>query len=116
MKRLLLACAAAAALVAAASVYAQTVVPRHVFVAVDAFEIRATTVKVTGVLDGESAAKTITVSFYVGSSSGTVDQVTACERLALLAMTRPGQFRFEIEGSAGGGYTVAACKLARVMP
>lgn len=114
MKRLLLAGAAVAALVAAASVHAQTTPPRYVFVAVDAFEFRSNTVKVTGVLDGESDAKTITVYFYSGSSS-TVDQVAACERLALLALTRPGQFRFEIEGNAGGT-TVAACKLARVTP
>lgn len=112
MKRLLFAGAAAAALLSAAPVLAQTTPTRYVFVAVDALEIQGSTVKVTGVLDGESAARTITSSLYLGASS--MDQMAACERLALLAMTRPGQFRFEIQGDTA--YQSPACKLARVTP
>lgn len=112
MKRLLLAGAAAVALVSAAPAPAQTGPTRYVFVAVDAVEIQSTTVRVTGILDGESAVQTVTATFSLGSS--TVDQVAACERLALLAMTRPGQFRFEIQ--AGATYSAGVCKLARVTP
>jgi hypothetical protein len=111
MKRLLLAGAAALALVSAGPAPAQTASTRYVFVAVDAFEIQSTTVRVTGVVDGESAVQTVMASFYNGSTS--VDQVAACERLALLAMTRPGQFRFEIQQASS--YSVV-CKLARVTP
>jgi hypothetical protein len=115
MKRLLLAGAAAAALVSAAPADAQSGVTRYVFVAVDAVEVRYSQFAVTGVLDGESAPQTVTVSFASstnGSTSG--DQVAACEELALLAMTRPGQFRFEIQTFTGSSYN--ACKLARVTP
>lgn len=112
MKRLLLACAAAAALVAAASVYAQTTATRHVFVAVDALEVKSNQFTVTGVVDGESAPRT--VSLYLSSSSTTSrDDLAACQRLALLAMTKPGQYRFEMLQSSS--YLVA-CKLARVTP
>ncbi|HSD22506.1 MAG TPA: hypothetical protein VLC54_20820 [Anaeromyxobacter sp.] len=111
MKRLLLAGAAAAALVTAVPAPAQTAATRYVFVAVDAIEIQYTTVRVTGVVDGESAARTVTASFYSGTTS--VDQVAACERLALLAMTRPGQFRFEILQASS---STVVCKLARVTP
>ena len=112
MKRLLLAGAAAAALFSAAPVaYAQTAPTRYVFAAVDAIEIQYTTVRVTGVVDGESAARTVTANFFSGTTS--VDQVAACERLALLAMTRPGQFRFEILQASS---STVVCKLARGTP
>ncbi|WP_242339853.1 MULTISPECIES: hypothetical protein [unclassified Anaeromyxobacter] len=109
MKRLLL--AGAAALLSAMPALAQTAPVRYVFVAVDAVEIRSTTIKVTGVVDGESAPQTVTMTL---SSSSGVDSVAACERLALLAMTRPGQFLFEIQGSTT--YNLNVCKLARATP
>jgi hypothetical protein len=114
MKRLLLAGAAIAALVSAAPANAQTALPRYVFVAVDAVEVQYSKFTVTGVLDGESAAQTVTVSFAGSStSSSSGDQIAACEELALLAMTRPGQFRFEIQLYSS---SYNACKLARVTP
>ncbi|WP_243338149.1 hypothetical protein [Anaeromyxobacter soli] len=110
MKRLLL--AGAAALLSAMPALAQTAPVRYVFVAVDAVEIRSTTtIKVTGVVDGESAPQTVTMTL---SNSSGVDSVAACERLALLAMTRPGQFLFEIQGSTT--YNLNVCKLARATP
>ena len=113
MKRLLLAGAAVAALVAAASVHAQTTPPRYVFVAVDAVETRANLFTVTGVIDGESEARAVTFTFSDSSSTTARVDVAACQRLALLAMTRPGQFRFEV---ASANYYYPACKLARVRP
>ncbi|WP_041448489.1 hypothetical protein [Anaeromyxobacter sp. Fw109-5] len=113
MKRLLLACAAAA--LVAATAQAQTALPRHVFVAVDALEIRANLFTVTGVLDGESEARAVTFTFSSSSTSSERDDVAACQRLALLAMTRPGQFRFEVAGGTTY-YQYPACKLARVTP
>lgn len=109
MKRLLLAGAAAVALVSAAPAPAQTALPPYVFVAVDALDVQYSKFLVTGVLDGESEARTVTV--YFGTSYP--DQVAMCERLALLAMTRPGQFRFEIQQVSSMFHT---CKLARVTP
>jgi hypothetical protein len=115
MKRLLLACAAVAALLFALPSYAQTTVPRYVFVAVDALETKANVFTVTGVIDGESEARAITFTFSTSSSTTSRDDVAACQRLALLAMTRPGQFRFEVAGGTTS-YQYPACKLSRVTP
>jgi hypothetical protein len=114
MKRLLLAGAAAVSLVGATA-QAQTAVPRHVFVAVDALEMKANVFTVTGVIDGESEPRTVTFTFSSSSTSSERDDVSACQRLALLAMTRPGQFRFEVAGGTTY-YQYPACKLARVTP
>jgi len=108
MKRLLIAGALAAALVSV-PVRAQAAPSQYVFVAVDALDVQPSKFVVTGVLDGESAARTVTVNF----STAYAEQVVMCERLALLAMTRPGQFRLEIETNSTSYY---ACRLARVTP
>ncbi|WP_242345096.1 hypothetical protein [Anaeromyxobacter terrae] len=114
MKRLLLAGALAAALVFAVAAQAQTAPTRYVFVAVDAVEHKGNLFTVTGVLDGESDARTIAVSFNTSVSAYYRDDVATCQRLALLAMTRPGQFRFELV--PGSTYSYPACKLARATP
>jgi hypothetical protein len=113
MKRLLLAGAAAAILASAAAARAQTAGTRYVFVAVDAAEVESNKFKVTGVLEGEPSARTITVSFFTSSSSYPADRA-ACQQQALLAMTRPGQFRFEVQSNTA--YASTACKLALVTP
>lgn len=111
MKRLLLAGVAAAALVSPLPARTQTAATRLVFAAVDALEIKASVFSITGVVDGESAARTVNIYFYSGSSAYP-DEIANCQRMAILAMTRPGQFRFEIQDDA----YATACKLARSTP
>ncbi|NTX03437.1 hypothetical protein [Myxococcus sp. CA040A] len=90
----------------------QTNVP-YVFVTVDSFvNVHATGVEITGVLRGESTARTIAFYFYTG-----VDGLDAglyasrCERMALMAMNKPGAYLFEmIKGPAS--YNLS-CRLTR---
>lgn len=63
------------------------------------------TVTVTGIVQGESAATTHS-AMIVDEARATAE---ACERMALLALSKPGQYRFTLSGVSG-------CKLARVAP
>ncbi len=68
----------------------------------------------TGVRDGAAAVQT---SAYVSDGS-TEDReiVTRCERLVLLALTRPGRYVVEITRENGTlpRYHMSSCRLARV--
>ena len=69
-------------------------------------------IEIRGVVSGDSAPTTTT---YVlrGSSSGT-DQGNRCDRMALLAMSKPGKFQFVLVGP--GGNTFSNCKLIARTP
>jgi hypothetical protein len=102
MKRLVLAALAALAVRAEA----QTVPPVHVFTTVDAVLIEWSNVYVTGVVEGETAARRIGFVF----SSSYASQRESCERLLLLAMSKPGQYRVHLQQYS----LLATCTLERV--
>lgn len=62
----------------------------YVFATVDAYAVGSTTLDVTGTLVGESAPRTFRF-WAIGDASV---EAARCDRLALLAMTRPGRFLF----------------------
>jgi hypothetical protein len=61
---------------------------------VDAVEVLADQIKVTGIISGQGAPST-TLYGIVGSGSTDV-AASRCDRLALLAMSKPGKFRFAL--------------------
>jgi hypothetical protein len=108
MKRLFFAAALAAFSMRAE---AQTSATPYVFTTVDAIEVEGTTLHVTGVLEGEPAARRITFYF---SSSSTTTQRDSCERLMLLTMSKPGQYRLHLLWQYFGA--LPKCTLERVAP
>ncbi|NOK37439.1 hypothetical protein D7W79_24955 [Corallococcus exercitus] len=79
----------------------------YVFTAVDAYTAGAGHLVITGVLQGESTPRTIffDAPAYDGS------EANRCDRLALLAMTRPGRFHFSWFKEYPGAYPT--CTLTR---
>ncbi|WP_375742134.1 hypothetical protein NR800_22675 [Corallococcus interemptor] len=62
----------------------------YVFTTVDAYTVGNGTLDVTGTLVGESAPRTFRF-WAIGDASV---EAARCDRLALLAMTRPGRYLF----------------------
>ncbi|NOJ95317.1 hypothetical protein D7W82_31240 [Corallococcus sp. CA049B] len=62
----------------------------YVFTSVDAYSVGPTTFDVTGTLVGESTPRT----FRFWSGGDYAVEASRCDRLALLAMTRPGRYLF----------------------
>ena len=104
---------AAAVALAASEAHAAAYIATYVFTAVDAITVDPSAIIVTGVLQGASAPSTVTVQNY--SSTPTYAQMAAdsCRSMALTAMSRPGEFTFEIHYSSSG---IPGCKLAVVTP
>jgi hypothetical protein len=76
----------------------------------DGFSVHA--IKVTGVVVGATAPTTHTFTFAPDTTGA--DQARRCELYAVLAMSKPGKFRFGIE--ANGSVAYASCKLIRRTP
>lgn len=107
MKRLFFAAVLAACSMRAE---AQASATPYVFTTVDAIEVVVTTLNVTGVLEGETAARRISFSF----PSSSPIQRDSCERLMLLAMSKPGQYRLHLLWQYSG--SIPKCTLERVAP
>ena len=73
----------------------------YVFVTVDAYTVRPSAMEVTGILQGETTPRVI---FFFGS-----DEAERCDRLALLAQSRPGRYLLEMTNT----YSSFSCKLIR---
>ncbi len=122
MARVLAAAALVLSLVASAPVArAQTAPAATVFTTVDSFAYDAQDcyIRITGIVQGDAAASEKTISRYCGSSMTGTDElllrVQACERMALVAMAKPGQYLFQIaQGPTYGSWF--GCKLTRVNP
>lgn len=82
-----------------------------VFVAIDAVTVYAYTLYVNGVVEGESAPSEWGVSF---SSTSSTANVEACQRMALLAMAKPGAYKLELSHQIYAGNGV--CRLVRAQP
>jgi hypothetical protein len=116
MKRLAAAIAACASLLAvpsparAATVGATPVV----LVTVDSVTVSGTTMRVVGVVEGDPAPSEWVLPLYTSSTADAHAQVQACQRLALLAMSRPGAYRLTLSKASATSY--AFCTLSRVTP
>jgi hypothetical protein len=81
--------------------------------AVDAINVAGTNIVVTGIISGQSGASTTRYSIRTTSSSSTStgsDTAARCDRLALLAMSKPGKFQFGMVDDNGFA-SVFTCKL-----
>jgi hypothetical protein len=116
-------CALLALLVPTAAL-SQAVVPvvdkPYLFTTVDSYDVQATPfrVVVTGVLQGQQAPTTLSFQYSTYSSSSYESPRTfeRCERLALLAMSKPGQYLLELrqEYDAYAYGHQLGCKLTRL--
>ncbi|MCP3104379.1 hypothetical protein LZ198_36500 [Myxococcus sp. K15C18031901] len=84
--------------VALAAVEAPQLNKPYKFVTVDSFLVRdATNVELTGILEGESTPRTIRFYYASGNSSTDSSQhMSRCDRMALLAMNKPGLYLLEL--------------------
>ncbi len=87
--------------------------PAKVFVTVDAVQVEAYRVNITGVVQGEAAPSSFYVQQYPSTGEPNVFAQN-CQQQALLAMAKPGQYLFEIR--QGSGTSSSTCKLTRVTP
>lgn len=116
MKRIVLAVVAAALAAAAAAQTTSTPVTLTL-VAVDAVKIRSNSdLSLSGVLDDGSTVTQKAINF--GTNTTLRDK---CERFALLAMTKPGQYKLVVGGyespSSYGTYVSwSDCSLVRAAP
>jgi type V secretory pathway adhesin AidA len=108
MKRSLVAAAAALIASVAAPARAQTT-KQWTFTTVDAVQVNNnSSLTFRGVLSGDSGPTDHIVSFY----SSTTPQFEMCQRFALLAMSKPGQYVLFVDAT----YTTPICKLSRAVP
>jgi hypothetical protein len=119
MKRIALAAAVAVIAVIAIRAGAQvspSATP-YVFVTVDEVYTEGHKLYVTGILQGDATATTQGLNFYNSGSAGAdgADILAACERKALLAMAKPGQYLFKLTPGMYS-YYYPRCTLTRVNP
>ena len=114
MTRLLVTCLAIIGLLfvswtpAAADTYAYS---SAVYDTVDAIEVRGLNwITVTGIIAGQGAPSTLTYQLEGGSYAGT-DAAARCDRLALLAMSKPGKFQLVMKYGYLSGLDAFSCKL-----
>lgn len=82
----------------------------YIFETVDSYGIMTTArFEVTGILQGESAPRTL--SFFINNLSEAAPHTSRCDRLALLAMGKPGLYFLEVVQGISFGYTT--CRLTR---
>jgi hypothetical protein len=97
---------------------AQATGTTYVFQTVDAFEmVNSNTVRITGILQGQAEAQTITIiGWSFGNSTTTFDSPQRCERLALMSMAKPGRYLFSVTASniSTPGFNPSACKLSLI--
>lgn len=109
------------ALVSPAPVSA-AIVSTYVFETVDSYDISGERreVKITGIISGEAAPRTVTL-MYNAANTGTTysDEIASkrtferCERFALMAMSKPGQYLLEMRQESNATYSYIGCKLTR---
>jgi hypothetical protein len=73
---------------------------------VDSVSVGGRRIIVTGIISGQTAPSTFQYTIFDEStSSGTTDAANRCDRLALLAMSKPGKFRFSMEHPDASSFT-----------
>jgi hypothetical protein len=101
----------------------------YIFESVHSYNILGDTntfdqVEVTGVVQGESTARTVTLNYSAKYSSTYGTDYTSskrsferCERLALLALSKPGQYLLEMRQERDSfNVQFIGCKLTRRVP
>jgi len=83
-----------------------------VFATVDSVSLAGYHLEITGVVQGEAAPSVWGVYWTAGGDP--TGWAAMCQRNALLALSKPGQFLLEIKW--GGSSGTAVCKLTRVTP
>lgn len=109
MTRLLVTCLAIMGLLFVSWTPAAADTYSAVYDTVDAIEVSGNfnQITITGIIAGQGAPSTLIYNLYVSGSS--TDAPARCDRLALLAMSKPGKFQFAMNYVSGDGrYT---CKL-----
>ncbi|MFY0572243.1 hypothetical protein ACN28E_51580 [Archangium lansingense] len=88
-----------------------------VFETVDSYEILSGVyqLNVTGIIQGEAAPRTIAIPPSTNANTTYDVRVRSCERLALIAMSKPGQYFFEVRRGSSSvyGQPLQGCKLTR---
>ena len=94
---------------------AQSSVETFVFETVDSYELLqgSNQLSITGILQGEAVARTIAIPPASNNTTTYESRVRACERMALMAMSKPGQYYFELRHSNLSTPHVTGCKLTR---
>jgi hypothetical protein len=95
----------------------------YVFETVDSYDIsgQEAEVKVTGIISGEVAPRTVTLTYSAYAYYGSAQDELAvkrtferCERFALVAMSKPGQYYLEMrQETLTTGLFAIGCKLTR---
>lgn len=89
----------------------------YVFETVDSYDVQGSYLRVTvqGVQQGQETPSAVTFSYYIysGSTSDHHRSFERCERLALLAMSKPGQYLLEVRQEGGGSTPHLGCRLTR---
>jgi len=76
-----------------------------IYDAVDALQLRNNNIiRVTGIISGQGAPSTTDFGLVAGSVASP-DYAARCDRLALLAMSKPGKFQFVITLIVSGGFS-----------
>ncbi|NMO22015.1 hypothetical protein HPC49_37915 [Pyxidicoccus fallax] len=82
----------------------------YVFQTVDSYNVvNHIEVEVTGILQGESAPRTVSFWYNLGNIDS-AGHLTRCDRMALLAMNKPGLYLLEMTQT---NTSVARCRLTR---
>ncbi|WNG33370.1 hypothetical protein F0U61_06855 [Archangium violaceum] len=87
----------------------------YVFEAVDSYDAKSDRqFSVTGIIRGEPTPKTIDFDEYT-TYAEYGNFVRTCERLSLMAMSKPGQYLLEVRRTMqwGGYYQLTGCRLTR---
>lgn len=96
----------------------------YVFTTVDSYNIKGevSEVEVTGIVQGEATPRTVTLTYHPSTFSSQAGDYVAsqrtfdrCERLLLLAMSKPGQYFLELRQEHDPFSTILfiGCKLTR---
>src|SRR5215217_189951 len=60
-------------------------------------------IQISGIVSGDSAPTTTT--YFLRSSASGTDQGSRCDRMALLAMSKPGKFQLVLVGPGGSSFS-----------
>ncbi|MFL5353537.1 hypothetical protein [Archangium sp.] len=95
---------------AQSSTYLETVV----FEAVDSYASADGRLSVTGIVTGEATPRTLAVDINY-SFPGHIELGRSCERLTLMAMTKPGQYLLQVSyyNYGASDHPLSTCRLTR---
>jgi hypothetical protein len=89
----------------------------YVFTTVDSYNIKGEVweVDVTGIVQGEATPRTVTLTYFPwGDYVGITRTFERCERLLLMAMSKPGQYLLELRQEVDASTMQSVgCKLTR---